>query len=247
MTTPKKVSFKDALLELASTIKVALSSNAAAAVPATQPVAAAGSPAAPNPTPTDPVPVDYPLADGTVLHIPKLEIGGAVTISGQPAPDSEYVLADGTNITVVGGVITEIETADQAAGEPADQMGADELTTPSAMLAAIQKFADPVQTASPDINKIATILKAVFEYNFGWQIRQEQEKATVDAAIAAYKTGFAKVEKENGELKKALETMLKQVEKIADLPVDISLEEKKSEQPLTAFQKFQLKKQEQNK
>lgn len=64
---------------------------------------------------------DVPLKDGTVLQVDKMEVGGTaniVTPEGvAPAPDAEYVAEDGTVITVMGGLITEIATATEEAPE----------------------------------------------------------------------------------------------------------------------------------
>ena len=59
-----------------------------------------------------PVATDYTLADGTVVSIDKLEVGGMVMIGGAPAPDGQITLADGTELETVAGLITEIETAE---------------------------------------------------------------------------------------------------------------------------------------
>ena len=59
-----------------------------------------------------PVATDYTLADGTVVSIDKLEVGGMVMIGGAPAPDGMITLADGTELETVAGLITEIETAE---------------------------------------------------------------------------------------------------------------------------------------
>ena len=58
---------------------------------------------------------DIALNDGTILTVDKMEVGATATITNAdgvvPAPDGEYVDTDGNNYTVVGGLITEIETA----------------------------------------------------------------------------------------------------------------------------------------
>ena len=57
------------------------------------------------------------LADGTMINIePALEIGASVTIESEgavaPIPSGEYSLADGTLITVVDGLISDIKAAE---------------------------------------------------------------------------------------------------------------------------------------
>ncbi len=62
---------------------------------------------------------EYQLADGTVVEISELAVGGVVTIAGTPAPVGEHVLADGTKIEVVdNGVISEVEAAEAAPAQP---------------------------------------------------------------------------------------------------------------------------------
>ena len=54
---------------------------------------------------------EYSLMDGTKVEISALEVGGLVTIEGQPAPAGDHDLMDGTQITLdENGKITEIET-----------------------------------------------------------------------------------------------------------------------------------------
>lgn len=54
---------------------------------------------------------EYSLMDGTKVEISALEIGGMVTIEGEPAPVGDHELMDGTEITLdESGKIIEIET-----------------------------------------------------------------------------------------------------------------------------------------
>lgn len=53
---------------------------------------------------------DYPLADGTILTIDKLEVGGSVLVGAEPAADGSYQLEDGTSLSVLSGVIAEVKT-----------------------------------------------------------------------------------------------------------------------------------------
>ena len=53
---------------------------------------------------------EYSLMDGTKVEISALEVGGLVTIEGQPAPVGDHELMDGTEITLdENGKITAIE------------------------------------------------------------------------------------------------------------------------------------------
>jgi hypothetical protein len=142
-----------------------------------------GSVEAPAPAPVLAEFKEYPLKDGTSLSIDKLEVGGAVQLAGAPAADGEYELADGAKVKVVAGLISELTAA---VVEPAPE----EMSTPAQMMAAIQKFAEP--GAAPDLSKMAVVLKACFEYCFGWEIRRAEEEASRATAIEAYKTGFEK-------------------------------------------------------
>ncbi len=54
---------------------------------------------------------EYSLMDGTKVEISALEIGGLVTLEGEPAPVGDHELMDGTEITLdENGKITAIET-----------------------------------------------------------------------------------------------------------------------------------------
>lgn len=88
-------------------------------------------PAPPPPPPGAPVPpavgepkkesmaTEYKTIDGVVLSIDNLAIGGMVTIDGNPAPDGDYTLEDGTSISVMGGAIAEVSSAAEEA-QPGD-------------------------------------------------------------------------------------------------------------------------------
>jgi Tfp pilus assembly protein PilN len=80
---------------------------------------------------------DYPTKDGSaILSIDKLEVGGLVTIGGQPAPDAEYQLTDNSIVQTQGGVIIEISS-------PSEDLIPEELKMlPGKMAAIEQKFAE---------------------------------------------------------------------------------------------------------
>lgn len=57
---------------------------------------------------------EYQLADGTKVMISSMEVGGEVKLEdGSYAPDGDHQLADGSQISVLGGKITEIKAAEQ--------------------------------------------------------------------------------------------------------------------------------------
>jgi len=86
----------------------------------------------PVPAPAPVVPVDYPLADGQVLTIDTLAVGGVVTISGMPAPDGEYTLADKTIVQTQGGIIAELSS-------PVEDAIPEEMKTTDAVTAAMSE------------------------------------------------------------------------------------------------------------
>jgi len=65
------------------------------------------------------VALDMTLEDGTAIVVEteanEPAVGDAVTINGEPAPDGEHKLADGTVLMIAGGKITEIKKADASA------------------------------------------------------------------------------------------------------------------------------------
>ena len=64
---------------------------------------------------------EYSLMDGTKVEISALEIGGSVTIEGQPAPAGDHELMDGTEITLdENGIIVEIESKEVEAAPVVD-------------------------------------------------------------------------------------------------------------------------------
>ena len=62
---------------------------------------------------TNVVALDLTLEDGTPIVVEteesEVKVGDAVTINGEPAPDGEHMLSDGTTIVVAGGKIAEIK------------------------------------------------------------------------------------------------------------------------------------------
>jgi hypothetical protein len=67
----------------------------------------------PVPTPAEAAKfMDYKLKSGAVVAIDKLDVGGSVTLDGQPAPDGEHEFEDGTKIVVSGGLITEVKPSE---------------------------------------------------------------------------------------------------------------------------------------
>jgi uncharacterized coiled-coil protein SlyX len=68
-----------------------------------------------TPVPAEPQSfMEYKLKSGAVVSIDKLEVGGSVTLNGEPAPDGEHEFEDGSKIVVSGGLITEVKKAENA-------------------------------------------------------------------------------------------------------------------------------------
>lgn len=68
-----------------------------------------------TPAPAEPLKfAEYKLKSGAIVEVDKIEVGGSVTLNGQPAPDGEHEFEDGTKIVVSGGLITEVKKPEAA-------------------------------------------------------------------------------------------------------------------------------------
>lgn len=156
---------------------------------------------------------EYKLEDGTSITVSALEVGGEVKIADAPAPAGTHKLEDGSSIiTDEAGIITEVLAKQEDA--PSDSEGP--LDTPEKMLAATQKFA----TGSPEerMANLELIAKALMEYSFGWQLREAEEKATRDQAIATYKLGFEEAKKEAAKQRDINKQLFELVSEITHVP-----------------------------
>jgi hypothetical protein len=52
---------------------------------------------------------EYKLKNGAVVSIDALEVGGSVTLEGNPAPDGEHELESGKKIETKGGLIVAVK------------------------------------------------------------------------------------------------------------------------------------------
>jgi hypothetical protein len=157
--------------------------------------AAFEGPIAPPAAPPAPTAKTYKLQDGvTEISITQAgetpAIGDTVMIGGAPAPANTYALQDGATIVVdAAGVITAYTAAMAAPPTPAPApvpvpavpvtLSAEDFR---AMLA---KFA--IGSTEERMGNMETMLKALMECNFGYEIRKGQEAA----AIEAYKESLA--------------------------------------------------------
>jgi hypothetical protein len=110
-----------------------------------------------------------------------------------PAPDGTIELEDGRVIEVAAGLISTVTES---------PLGPDATTAQKmkAMMAAM----DPAGNSS---DPVVVMLRALMESTFGWEIREQQAKATREAAIAAYRTQMSAIETENKTLKTELQAL----------------------------------------
>lgn len=185
----------------------------------------------------------YKLKDGTEISIciddPSISMlpdaGDIVTIAGNPAPEGDYELEDGTKLTVdATGAITLVTPALPITKTPeemaanADVKKAVQPMTLEDIKALMSSFA----TGTPEdrITNLEIMVKALMECNFGYKIREGQE----DEAVNIYKQSLTPVQnslaKQDKELQAATQRITKQdevikglfelTEKLVELPSD---------------------------
>ena len=90
-------------------------------------------PPVPPAAPVEPVQLEakeYSLADGTKVMIDKLEVGGLVTVEGNPAPEGTHMLADGSSVLLdAAGAIVAITPAEVEEPEVMQDARVDALQT----------------------------------------------------------------------------------------------------------------------
>ena len=94
--------------------------------------------------------------------------------------------------------------------------------TKEGMAALFAAFA--VGTPEDRIANLELVCKALMEYNFGWQIREAQQKATTDQAINIYKQDLATAQAEVTAAKTAMakqETQLKALFELVQVMAEI--------------------------
>lgn len=156
------------------------------------------------------------LVDGSTLDVTSMEVGAAVTIGGNMAPAATYVLEDGRSIVVdATGNITEIIAKKPEEMKTQINLSTD-LDTPEKMRDAMEKFA----TGTPEerIANLEIMVKALMEYSFGWQIKEAQEKAAREQAIATYQQKLSAAEKAHNKQKEINEQILDLVTELAESP-----------------------------
>lgn len=140
------------------------------------------------------------LADGTIVQWEgDLGEGVAINVIGEdgntmPAPDAVHVLEDGTEITTVGGLVTDIKPKEEKV-EVEVEMSAEKLKELE------QKFAE----GSVDIAALSVMVKALMNYCYGWEMQETGRKEAVDQAIAVYKESFNTLIEDNKNIQAKLE------------------------------------------
>jgi len=186
----------------------------------------------PTPAPAPAAPAvfgtEYKLADGNSIMIDKLEVGGIAKIGEEVAPDGVHALEDGTSFEIKEGIIVAVTPKEEEKPAEPIEMGKE--------LEALNKFAE---NAPAEQQPMVTIVRALFENVFGWQIREAQERATREAAIEVYKTGFEKQKEANQELVKLVEFLAEEpVVQPVQAPVDF--------EKMTPLERFRFQKQNSN-
>lgn len=199
-----------------------------------------GEPPAP-PAPPTPTAKTYKLKEGTEISIAQAgetpAVGDMVTIGGAPAPEGVHTLEDGSTITVdATGTITAYTAAMAAPPPPppAPPAPAQPVTLSAEEVKAMyEKFA----TGSPEerMANLETMVKALMECNFGYEIRKGQEQTaiqaykdslagmqtTVETATAQMQSAFEKVEAQQEIINRHQQTikdLFDLVEKLVEMP-----------------------------
>jgi hypothetical protein len=198
----------------------------------------------PPPAPPTPSAKSYKLQDGTEITITQAgelpAAGDMVMIGGLPAPAGTHTLEDGAVIVVdANGAITTYTAMAAPPTPPAPPqpvtLSAEEpkILTKEEIQALYAKFANG--TPEERIGNLETMVKALMESSFGWEIRKGQEQVaiqtykdslanmqtTVETATGEMQSAFAKVEEQAKTITKHEQTikdLFDLVEKLVELP-----------------------------
>lgn len=185
-----------------------------------------------------PAPVELMEAtttDNQVLKATSWEVGQDITLVGvdgeTPAPDGSYDLTGEPARTIVvkdGKIADVIEVV--ASVDPVMPEGFSE-----AFKKASTKFA--TGTAEERLANLEIVCKALGEYNFGWEIREQKNKSEREQAILVLTTKLSSVESantvlisENKKLSEGMQgllTALSEMEQPAPAPAPSPTEPKK--------------------
>ena len=101
---------------------------------------------------------DYKLKSGAVVSIDKLEVGGSVTLEGNPAPDGEHELEIGKKIVTQGGLIVEVKESEG----PKVEVEVEAMKKLPGMFAAMDELRQVVENQAQTIAKQQDSLKQMF-------------------------------------------------------------------------------------
>jgi len=102
---------------------------------------------------------DYKLKSGAVVSIDALEVGGSVTLEGNPAPDGEHELESGKKIETKGGLIVAVKDPVEV---PKVEVEVEAMKKLPGMFAAMDELKQVVQDQAQTIAKQQDSLKQMF-------------------------------------------------------------------------------------
>lgn len=102
---------------------------------------------------------EYKLKSGAVVSIDKLEVGGSVTLEGNPAPDGEHELESGKKIETKGGLIVAVKDVVEA---PKVEVEVEAMKKLPGMFAAMDDLKQVVQDQAVTIANQQESLKQMF-------------------------------------------------------------------------------------
>jgi hypothetical protein len=201
------------------------------------------------PAPTAPTAKSYKTTEGTEISVTQAgELpapGDAVTINGAPAPEGILTLEGGATITVdAAGIVTAYTPAVAMAAPPVPP-------APPAPPTPVTLSAEPKPLTAEEVNvmlarfatgtpeeritNLETMVKALMECNFGWEIRKGQEQTAIQTykdTLAGTQTQVAQAATQMASQKttideqattiarheKTIEGLFELVEKLTELP-----------------------------
>lgn len=188
--------------------------------------------AAAEPAPVVPVGKPYKTKDGVELSIVQageiIGMGDTVTIAGAPATEGEYELEDGSKVTVdAAGAVTAFAPAEPVTTDLSTVPAVPAIPAPVVPIAAAEHTPEqfPAMVASfatgtPEerIANLERVAKALMENCFGWQLREAEQKAAADQAIAIYKNGLTTANATMAKHEETIKGLFELVEKLVELP-----------------------------
>lgn len=170
--------------------------------------------------------VDVETQDGQILRVADVAVDQPVEIvEGEnlvEAPDGNYVLVDGTTLVVSGGMITEIQEAEEAPAEEEEM--SEETEAKKEEESKEEESKEEMEEESKETDLDNAILNAL---------------ETLTNEVASLKEGFNKVEAENKELKEKVEAFGKlPSEEHTETKKEFKTEKKKSKSPLHAIKGY---------